>query len=116
MAITQMDYTGGGDKNCKSGTTINSGTFTPSTSAFTEIDIGFVPTNIVFWLLHTSGNALVILYDVTNAKYYRWYDGGAGSDLTSTFKDYIKMEGTTLKYKAPAAGQAVATNYIAIKE
>lgn len=106
----------GGGKNCKSGTTINSGSFTPTTSSFSEIEIGFSPTNIVFWFVHTNNNALALLYDVTNSKFYRWYDGGAGTDVSSFYVGNVLMDGTKLKYKAIGAGQAVETNYIAIRE
>ena len=117
MAKAQIDFDlVGSATDGKSGTTKNGGSFTPNTSTFSTIPIGFTPTSIVFWILHTSNNALVLLYDVVNTKFYRWYDGGAGTDLTNNFKDLIYMDGTDLKYKAAAAGQAVATNYMAIKE
>ncbi len=113
---TPLQASGGSGKG-KSGNILNSGSFTPNTSTFTPIEIGFVPTYIVFWQLITaSGQASIVLYDVANDTFYRWYNQQAGADATSTYGGYIKMEGTTLKYKSPGSAGTVVTNYMAVKE
>lgn len=115
MAMTAMNMVnGGGEKNCKSGTTKNGGSFTPSTSAFTEIELGFVPTSVAIWLTNNA-NTLLLFLDVVNNKKYWWYQSNSGAETTA-FDSYVLIDGTTLKYKAASAGYAVATNYMAIKE
>ena len=108
---------GGGSERAKSGTIKNGGSFTPSASAFTSIDLGFVPTSIVLWLSYSSSHTFTLLYDVANSKVYRWYETAIGADVTSSWlPTLIKMDGTTLKYKAPGTAYELATNYIAVKE
>ena len=109
MAQTEMDY-----MNIQ-GTNGAYGTFVPTTSSFTEIKLSFVPNKVVFWFTWNSQQAMVLLYDVTQSKIFRWFSSSeTGNDITSQFGSLIYMDGTTLKYKALYSGEyTVTTNYMA---
>ena len=93
------------------------GSFTPSTSAFTEIDLGFAPKEIITWSPYatsaSNGTVHIIDYNVLNGTYTRWTGGTGYSDVTSSYVNNIIVDGTVLKYKAKT-GFAYLTQYIAM--
>ena len=95
----------------------DSGQFTPTTSAFTEITLPFEPTDIYFYFTYTNASQAIILhYDCVNEKTYQTYGGSTEYDYTSSYVNYIIVEGKKVKYKALGTGYNVLTRYVAIKK
>lgn len=108
MAKTEIILGSGGGKG-------TNGTFTPNTSGFTPVELGFVPKYVVLWFIYSSSTAMTLLYDVDAGTVTRWYQN-AIDDVTSAFiPDFMYLDGTKLYYKAAAAGYATPVSYMAYK-
>ena len=91
------------------------GTFTPTTSSFTETNLGFMPTRIAVWINYGSSN-IILDYDVINSKVYQFY-GGNRSDQTSAFLNTaMYVSDNKFYYKAIGSGYVTLTYYMAIKD
>lgn len=93
--------------------------FTPTTSAFTEIELGFAPTRIFIegFMSGTYSGAFSIDFDVANSKIYQSFSTNQNrNDATSSYLNtFMYVSGTKLYIKAPNASMAVLWYIMAIK-
>lgn len=86
------------------------GTFSATTSSFTDTDFGFVPTKIITFIYY-SNQAMVLLHDITNGKIYQYFQNQNPYDATSAYGSLMYMDGTVFKFKAPASIGNISTVY-----
>lgn len=94
------------------------GSFTPTTSAFAEVEIGFVPTRIFLegFMSGTYSGAYSVDFDVVNSKIYQSFGTSQNrNDATSSYlNNNMKVEGTKFFMKAPNGSMAQLTYIMAI--
>lgn len=96
------------------------GDFTPTTTDFTETELGFVPTRIFLegFMSGTYSGAYSVDFDVVNSKIYQSFGTAQNrNDATSSYLNTnMKVEGTKFYMKAPNGSMAQLTYIMAIKE
>ena len=107
MALVRANTSGGG------GSGGYYGDFTPNTSTFTEIDLGFAPNHVFFYTVFSTDSQIMVFHiDVTANKIYRSYGAYTEYDLTSTYSSHMYVSGTKVYYKAYSAPALTNKTYI----
>lgn len=94
-------------------------TVTLSTSSFTEIELGFVPTKVFAWtalIYQTAGNWENAIYeiDVADNKAYYWIKSASKTEVNVS--SFMYVSGTKLYLKQPNSDYSSTFNYVAIQE
>ena len=94
-----------------------SGKFSPNPTAsdFSEVELGFTPTDIYIYTLYNGNGTMCIHWNIADDIRYETYGSVyEGTSDSTFFKPFFVLDGTKFKYKAPNGAYAYATTYIAV--
>ena len=87
--------------------------FTPNTTSFTEIELGFAPKRVILYFNYDNVTPLVIDFDVENNHLYRSFSSTFRQQADTYIGLYYYVSGTKLYVKVPAASYAKPTYWVA---